>query len=435
MIWALIQVEWIRLKRDRVAQVLTFVLPIAFFTIFALIFGGQKGGGMGKIKLALVDEDQSKESALFVRALGQDKSLSLQTILKTNQGGVEAELALDRGGAEALVRKGTAPVALILPKGWSQTFPSFDGQSDTNSQALLLVDTSNPVAGQVVAGLMQKAAFNGLSATLARKGFEMFDKTAFLSPTQKAVVNTMLAGLEAAADAPEGVAATNAAAGRPAGMAGLVPFRSVDLLGEKKSNPVIAFYAAGIGVMFLLFSASGAGGCLLDEVENGTLERVLCSQVGMTGLLAGKWVFLTLMGVAQLSVMFLWGAVVFDVELWRHFLGFAVMTLATAAAAAGLGLALAAGCRSRSQLSGLSTLLILSMSALGGSMIPKFVMGETMQKLALLTFNGWAVEGYVKLFWRDEPLGAILPELGVLAAAAAGFFFIARRLARRWETA
>ena len=32
---------------------------------------------------------------------------------------------------------------------------------------------------------------------------------------------------------------------------------------------IVSFYAAGIGVMFLLFSSSGAGGSLLDEEETG----------------------------------------------------------------------------------------------------------------------------------------------------------------------
>ena len=38
---------------------------------------------------------------------------------------------------------------------------------------------------------------------------------------------------------------------------------------------IVSFYAAGIGVMFLLFSASGAGGSLLDEEESGTLGRLV----------------------------------------------------------------------------------------------------------------------------------------------------------------
>ena len=35
----LMRIAWTNLKRDRVAQSLTFLLPIIFFSIFALVFG------------------------------------------------------------------------------------------------------------------------------------------------------------------------------------------------------------------------------------------------------------------------------------------------------------------------------------------------------------------------------------------------------------
>ena len=201
------------------------------------------------------------------------------------------------------------------------------------------------------------------------------------------------------------------------------------------SNPsLIAFYAAGIGVMFLLFSASAAGGSLLDEVESGTLDRLLTSPLGMGRLLLGKWLFLALLGALQVSVMFAWGAVVFGLELVPHLAGFVVMTLVTAGAAAGFGLVLAAACRSRAQLAGISTIVILMMSAVGGSMFPRFLMSESMQKLGLLTFNGWALDGYIKVFWRHAPLAELWPQVLVLALAGAAFLSAARRLARRWET-
>ena len=46
------------------------------------------------------------------------------------------------------------------------------------------------------------------------------------------------------------------------------------------------------------------------------------------------------------------------------------------------------------------------MSALGGSMFPRFLMSENMQKVGLLTFNAWALDGYLKVFWRDAPCGS-----------------------------
>jgi ABC-2 type transport system permease protein len=111
------------------------------------------------------------------------------------------------------------------------------------------------------------------------------------------------------------------------------------------------------------------------------------------------------------------------------------MTVVTGAAASALGLVLAAVARSRAQLSGFSTILILTMSALGGSMFPRFLMSETMQKLGLVTFNGWALDGHLKVFWRQAAVSQLWPQVLVLLASSAVFIAAARVLARRWETA
>ena len=94
-----------------------------------------------------------------------------------------------------------------------------------------------------------------------------------------------------------------------------------------------------------------------------------------------------------------------------------VMTIVTAAAAAGFGLVLATLSRSRAQLSGMSTIVILTMSAIGGSMFPRFLMSETMQQFGLVTFNAWALDGYLKVFWRDAPLVELWPQVLVLGGA------------------
>ena len=110
------------------------------------------------------------------------------------------------------------------------------------------------------------------------------------------------------------------------------------------------------------------------------------------------------------------------------------MTLGTAAAAAGFGLVLATLARTRQQLGGMSTIVILGMSALGGSMFPRFLMSESMQKMGLFTFNAWALDGYIKVFWRDAPIATLWPQLAVLTGLTLVFLTVARILARRWET-
>jgi ABC-2 type transport system permease protein len=53
----------------------------------------------------------------------------------------------------------------------------------------------------------------------------------------------------------------------------------------------------------------------------------------------------------------------------------------------------------------------------------------------LFTFNAWALDGYVKVFWRNASVAALWPQLSVLVALTVVFLGAARLLARRWETA
>ena len=82
----------------------------------------------------------------------------------------------------------------------------------------------------------------------------------------------------------------------------------------------------------------------------------------------------------------------------------------------------------------LSVILVLTMSALGGSMVPRYVMSPRMRELGQWTFNAWALDGYDKVFWRDLPVESLWPQLSVLLLAGVGFLVLARALAIRWET-
>ena len=208
----------------------------------------------------------------------------------------------------------------------------------------------------------------------------------------------------------------------------------IDVMGEGKANPVVSMYASGIAVMFLLFGATGGGGALLEGRENQTLDRLLSTQMSMDQLLLGKWFYMSSIGVLQVGVMFLWAQFVFNVDLLGHLDGFLMMTVVTALAASAFGLFLATLCKSRGQLNGLSVILILTMSALGGSMVPRYLMSDELQQYGLWTFNAWALDGYTKVFWRELPVDALAPQLAVLLTSGVVFLLAARVLAVRWET-
>ncbi|HEY7059528.1 MAG TPA: ABC transporter permease [Vicinamibacterales bacterium] len=425
MIATLLKISWTNLKRDRVAQMLAFLLPLIFFSIFATVFGNQGNASTSRIRIAVVDEDHSELSKRIVSGLQKEKSLRVRTTADADGKGA----TLDRPSAEQLVRDGDVPVAVILPAGLGAQAATF-GRSPGASHIQLLADVADQIAPPMVNGLLQKVAMTSAPDILMTGGIAQFERYAgSLTPEQRSAVSTWLTTLKPA----DG----NAAASSTASSTGVfgMAIDTVDVMRKGRQESLISFYAAGIGVMFLLFSISGASGALLEEVDSGTLDRVLSTRVGMGGLLAGKWLFLTVMGICQLTLMFLWGRIAFGLDLFHHVPGFLVMTAFTAAAAAGFGLVLATAARTRAQLSGMSTIIILIMSSVGGSMFPRFLMSETMQKMGLVTFNAWALDGYLKVFWRNAPIVDLWPQLLVLTGLTAAFLTIARTLARRWETA
>ena len=381
MIGAVLRVSALSLWRDRTALALTFVLPLVFFSIFAAVFGSMDEAGGGAVSAVLVVEDEGEIGARFAEILGESEQLAIES----RPG--------DAADARALVRTGRVDVAVIVPAGFSE---SFEDAEDQGVALTLLADTSNPVGVQVARGLLQGAA--------VRLGFEL------LTESQTGEAGAPAEPLAVTVD---------------------------DVLGRAGKRPSIAFFAAGIGVMFLLFSLSGRAGLLIEEREAGVLSRVLASGLGLSRLLAGRWLFLTLLGFVQVSLMFCWGAAVFGLELFtpRHLAGFALMSAVTSASAAAFGLLLAAACRTRAQLTGVSAVVVLVMSALGGSMFPRFLMPEALQRAGLLTFNAWALDGYQAVFWYEAAPTQLWPQVLVLGALTPLFLTGARLLAGRGAAA
>ena len=94
---------------------------------------------------------------------------------------------------------------------------------------------------------------------------------------------------------------------------------------------------------------------------------------------------------------------VYGVDVPGNFGPWLMISVSSAVLAAGLGLLLVTGCQTRAQAQVLPTVVILIMSAVGGSMVPRFFMPHWLQQLGWATPNTWALEAYSGVFWRSEP--------------------------------
>ncbi len=101
-----------------------------------------------------------------------------------------------------------------------------------------------------------------------------------------------------------------------------------------------------------------------------------------------------------------------------------VVSLAAAATATGLGVLVASLARTEAQVGGLAVLLLLTLSALGGCFVPRFIMPEWLQTIGLDPSRlgaGCVLRLVGAGLWTPFE---VLPKVGALAAFAIVFFVI-----------
>ena len=164
---------------------------------------------------------------------------------------------------------------------------------------------------------------------------------------------------------------------------------------------------------------------ILREKQDGTFRRLLVAPLPRPALLLGKLLPYYLINLIQIASMFAIGKFVFGMNLGSSPEAMIVITLATAAAATGLGLLVAALGKTPEQIGGLSTMLALTLAAIGGMMVPTFAMPEFMQAISKISPHAWALSGFQDIIVRGLGLQDVLFEVAILSGFALLFFIFA----------
>src|SRR5437879_11626936 len=117
MLWTLLIRDLRRARHNPWPYLLNLALPLCITALLGLVFGpSSKGGGLGQIKLAVVDEDDSVLSCLLRGAM--------------NQGDFKKHLEarfLERTDALQQINNNKISAVLIIPKGFTRTYLTGDG--------------------------------------------------------------------------------------------------------------------------------------------------------------------------------------------------------------------------------------------------------------------------------------------------------------------
>jgi len=411
MLKQILALTWKDLKvffKDRGAVVLIFVQPFMFILVMSYALSGIFRGGDRPILILAVNQDKGTQAAAVLRQLGEIKAFAVETVWQGEP--------LTQQKVEELIIKGKRNLALIFPPEFSAVLEQNPAVRERRTTRILfVVDPTTP--SQLVEptlGTLQGLLERTASIAMVPKGVDyLFDK---LAPQTSASERENFRGR-----------AEGAVSGGL--MGGETPLVTVERafppgMRVKKLPDVFQQNVPGYTIYGIFWIVSLLAVSVLREKQEGTFRRLLVAPMGRMAMLAGKLTPYYLINVIQIVIMLGVSSLLFKMSLGDSPAGLVLVSLAAAVAATGLGVLVAALGRTEAQIGGLTVLLLLTLSALGGCFVPRFTMPGWLQTVGLITPHAWALDAYQDLLVRGYGLLEVLPKIGALAAFALAFFTV-----------
>ncbi len=396
MFKAMLVKEFRLVGRDKQALAALFIMPAIFILIMSMALKDTFSSERALVDYAVVDLDETVESAALSSFLAADKGLHRSAIPvatpKERQSALWGELdfvvEIPAGFTERLLR-GSAEEMLKL---------RIYAAADIKKEMLKLF------RAKLVSGVQQ----------LRLKDLQQ-ELTPFLSAAALNLAAVKFTGFESSA---ENIVAVYFN-GQPEGLRPTSTQQSVPSW--------IVF-----GMFFVIIPLSTI---FISERHQNTLLRMRAMHVSTPLLLAGK--IAPYMFINQLQVWLMIGVGMFIVPLFgadaltlgRSISGLLLVSFGLSLTAVGTAVLIAVSAKTVEQATTIGGIINILMGAIGGIMVPKFYMPEVMQSLARISPMSWGLDGFLDIFLHGLGPAAVLPEflklvaLGVFLLLLAGVIF------------
>lgn len=393
------------------------VLPIGFTLVLGVAQGGGSGGP-AKIRIDLIDQDTSAQSADLIAALREANETLV--LCPADEGDYNCALPDDSAESGTLsveqsqqrVADGISRAAIVIPAGYGDAVQAFEPVT-LDYYTLADFTSGDPVRSTLNAVVARENA----QVVAARVGVtvgenfgpdgaqvSIFTDDADRDAFAQAVADRAGALLE---DDPVTVAYSLSAQPEEAPP-------GTPTSGFQQSVP-------GMGAMFVMFTVLGAMVLLIKERRQWTLQRLVVMPVARWQILGGKALAYFVLGIIQYGIVFAVG-VIAGTDLGSAPVALLLVMVAFVLCITALTFALATQVTSLEQANGIALLLSLTLAPLGGAWWPLEIVPDFMQTLGHLSPVAWAMDGFNKIILYGGGVIDVLPEVGVLLAATAVLF-------------
>ena len=381
---ALLEVK--RFLADRGALAFSIALPIVLFALMLGVFGGEASFND---TAHIVDLDGGDAARELIERIDDVEGLDVRLY-------TEAKLddALDRSAVLT---------GFVIPAGFTAAL-----EGGTPAAIHVRRRGSGGASGQITASIVRGVA-DGLASE-----YEL---------------RRALAALVSDATPPERVEAQTGILLADARREPPVRVVNQTLVEQEEEEDILDRLLPGVIVMFLLFSVTLSAQTLIEERRNGTLERLLTTQLNAGELFAGKFLAGVSRGMLQTLVLLVLAFAVLRIAGPGALAQSAVLTLVVAAAASAIALVIATVARTDDQATWAAVFVTMFMTVFGGTFFPIAGSG-VLEIMSRFTLNRYAIDAYEGILAETATLGDATSEVAILGSVALVCLVIARVLFR-----
>jgi ABC-2 type transport system permease protein len=384
--------------RDKSAFVVLLILPMVMIIILGTVFNW--AGSSFTANVTLVDLDGGD----MARRLTEDvfASPQLKDLLIVETVATEAE-------GRSLVEQGKTGAAVIIPAGFSSSVSA--------GTRVAIVVLGNPETA-TQAGVIR----NIVSSFTAEVQRRQLAASVAISTLQQSEAVPPLQMQEAVQSVLDEVSRSQ--------QTGTVSVKTTTQEGLRVP-PALDYYAVGMALLYLIFTANTGTEGMLEEKRQHTLSRILTTPTSRTQVLLGKLVGIFVVAALQFALIIVLTRVLYNVNWGASVPAVIVMSAATVLAGAGLSTLVAALARTPEQAGEVGPAVALIYSLLGGSMWPVYNMPAWLNAASRITFTRWSIEGFTSLMVNGGGVSTIIRPVGACLAMAAAFLLISVTILNR----
>ncbi|WP_274366067.1 ABC transporter permease [Paenibacillus thermotolerans] len=389
----------IRLK-DRKGVALFLLLPILLTAILGTALKGvldDDTNSMPKMTIAVYNADSGELGARLIEDVLQNERLVSHITIHSLTSKEEVESQMIDGKDD---------VGLIIPQDFSRKV-----QAAESARLEVLQDQGKPMISQMVRSIVTSYADRAGTAALAAKEVMTQLSQSMQTPVTASTAEEVLAQI-----ADQALGEHTFVADQPIG---------------KKAVSSMQYYAAAMLAMFLLYNATVGAKMIVNERSIETLARLMNTPTSKTSIILGKYVGTLSFSIIQLLIFMGVTYAVFGVDWGDNVLQSIVIGLMYAVAVSGLSMMIAAMIANEQTIETISGLGVQILAALGGSMVPIAVFPDFMRKIAHITPNTWALNGFIDIMSGTTWQALLLPMIVLLTIGTGSLLIGTLRLRYR----